>query len=177
MDASRRGDRSAFERLVRRHGGAALGLATALVGDRGRAEDVAQEAFLKAYARLGQLRESERFGPWLLGIVRGAALDALRREKRRPTVWREELADQTAAPPEEPGQALEMAERQARIRAAIAALPEHYREVVALKYEQDRSYEEIAALLETTKQTVESRLFRARQALRQELGSLLDEGA
>ena len=120
---------------MRRHGGAALGLATALVGDRGRAEDVAQEAFLKAYARLGQLRESERFGPWLLGIVRGAALDALRREKRRPTVWRapEELAEK-ASPPEGPGQALETAERQARIRAGIAAPPQHHRAGGGLNY-------------------------------------------
>ena len=92
------GDRSAFGELVERHARQTAALAYALVRDREKARDMAQEAFLEAFQALGGLREPARFGAWLAGIVRRRCIYAIRRERRAAKA----LAARAGAPPADP---------------------------------------------------------------------------
>jgi RNA polymerase sigma-70 factor (ECF subfamily) len=171
--AARAGDREAFGRLAQRYVRLAGAAAYAVVGEYQDAADVVQDALVKAHRRLGELRTPERFRSWLYGVVRTTALDMLRRRKRRPQVDLESTAIEGVDAGVEPAsERLARAELARHVRAGVAELPEGYREVVALKYLDERSYDEIAELLGTTVGAVESRLHRARRMLRNKLGRL-----
>ena len=169
-----RGDTKAFELLVARHTRFAGAVATSVVGDYHAAMDVVQEAFVKVLAGIGQLQDPERFRGWLRGVVRRAAIDHLRRRKvtgRSAKTLPGQDSDSAPLPSESPAPEEVLAREELRedIRAEIAQLPESQREVVMLKYLDERSYDEIAATLGVTVATVESRLFRARTTLRKRL--------
>src|SRR5688572_21637193 len=83
VERARQGDRDAFAELIRQYDRAALAVAFSILGNGDAAGDAAQEAFLRAWQRLQDLHDSTRFGGWLCGIVRNAAYDALRRDRRR----------------------------------------------------------------------------------------------
>ncbi|GIW72110.1 MAG: hypothetical protein KatS3mg102_1652 [Planctomycetota bacterium] len=175
--ACQRGDRAAFARLVERHLRLAGAAAYAVLGSYEEAADAVQEAFLKVQHRLGELREPQRFRSWLYGLVRTTALDRRRRQRREPAAATpesaalERIADERPAVPEH----LAHAELRAQVRRAVAQLPASYREVVVLKYLDERSYEEIAALLGESISAIESRLHRARALLRRQLRGLVPE--
>ena len=174
-----RGDPEAYGELVRRHQSAVYNVAYRLVGDRQEALDLAQEAFVRAYHALASFDQRRPFGPWINRIAANVALSWLQR-RRVPTVpltghpapaaGTAEAAGRT--PPDysaEPERVYLAVERQARVRAAILALPPHYRAVIELRHFQDLSYEEIAATLAIPLSDVKSHLFRARRLLRQSL--------
>lgn len=173
VEAFARGETAAFEALVARYVRLAGGVAYGIVGDYEAAADVVQEAFLKVHGAIRELREPERFKGWLYGIVRSAALDSLRREKRKRAASLsqveapEDLA--TEREPERPAAGAEQRELEERVLQEIRALPESYREVVILKYLDERSYKEISETLGITIETIESRLFRARKILKTKL--------
>ncbi|MBM4039518.1 MAG: sigma-70 family RNA polymerase sigma factor [Planctomycetes bacterium] len=160
VQQARAGQEHGFAALVRRYQGLVVARAYAVLHDRADAEDAAQEAFLRAFRSLGQLRDPAAFAPWLLQAVVNVARRAARRRARRPAAGIEaEPPDRREAHPE--------------VLDAIATLPEGYQQVIHLHYSQGCSCDEIARLLGLQVGSVTSRLTRARQMLRR----LLTESA
>jgi len=179
IERFRRGDGSGFEALVARYVRLAGAIAYGVVGEYAAASDVVQEAWLRVHQGLGDLREPEKFRAWLYGIVRSTALDWLRKNKRRPMPLsaikgREDLL---SGPGAAPAEMAEREERSALVLREVQALPESYREIVVLKYIEERSYGEISEILGVSIETIESRLFRARKLLRTRLAALLERPA
>jgi RNA polymerase sigma-70 factor (ECF subfamily) len=171
VDQALAGDQQAFGELVRPHQHSVYNLAYRMLGERGEAEDAAQEAFLRAYANLGSYDADRPFRTWLLSIASNHCIDRLR--KRRLT-W---LSIDENLPPhpalssheEEPEDTVIGNERAAMIQHLLDELAPEYRAAVVLRYWYDMSYTEIAEMLQTTESAVKSRLFRARQSLAEKL--------
>lgn len=168
------GDRHAFELLVARYTRFAGAVALGVLGDYHGALDVVQEAFVKVLRGLNDLDDPRRFKGWLRNVVRRTALDARRRRRVAgrsgdPLPGEEEGTVPLPAPDVRPEDLLARAELREQVRHEIAQLPETQREVVMLKYIEGMSYEAIAEATGLTVSTIESRLFRARNALRQRL--------
>ena len=136
-----------------------IAVAARLVGDE--AEDIVQEAVLRAFLSLSQLRDPLRFESWLCGIAINVAKMRLRRAALDRRVLGAAIGD--PSPPPEPPELLE------RIREAVEVLPPAQRDAVLLHYVDDLSCEEVAAVLGTTAGAVRVRLHRAREQLRREL--------
>jgi RNA polymerase sigma-70 factor, ECF subfamily len=165
------GDQQAFGELVQLHQHAVYNLAYRMLGERGEAEDAAQETFLRAYSHLDRYDSDRPFRTWLLSIASNHCIDRLR--KRRLT-WLS-LEEPLPAHPAlnsnelEPEDAVISNERGVLIQSMLAELPPDYRAAVVLRYWYDLSYTEIAEVLETTESAVKSRLFRARQTLAEKM--------
>jgi len=177
----RGGDRSAFAPLAERYSQRVVCLCLGIVYNRAAAEDLTQDCFLKAWRKLPSLREPEKFAGWLFGIARNLCLDWLRKQ-RRGAGGTVSLHDDDAAPPdprEGPRAELEQDDRAARIRQAVAQLPDKYREVIQLRYYSQACYQDIAATLQLSLAGVNQRLTRARTRLRESLvrQGLSEEGA
>jgi RNA polymerase sigma-70 factor (ECF subfamily) len=129
------------------------------------AEDVAQEAFAKAYRNFTQLRDRERFRAWLVRMTWRLAIDRLRSERRRTS--REDVSPVEPSRPQTPVQAVLEQERADKLWRAIDGLPEKLRIVVVLGGIEEHDIREVAALLGLPEGTVKSRLFLARQRLRE----------
>ncbi|HEY7529747.1 MAG TPA: sigma-70 family RNA polymerase sigma factor [Gemmatimonadota bacterium] len=175
VERSRAGDRDAFGALVRRHLPAAHAVALAVTGESADADDVCQDAFVAALAKLDECRNPDRFGAWLRQIVRNRARDLQRVRAARPQVRLEAAAD--AAGPDDPSAAVERRESAERLRAALATLREVGREVVLLHDLEGLRHREIADLLGLSEGAVRVQLFRARRALRARLQADAAAGA
>jgi RNA polymerase sigma-70 factor (ECF subfamily) len=169
---ARRGDTGAFGVLVGRHQRAALRTAFAVMGSESEAEDVTQEAFVKAFRALPRFREGLPLRPWLMQIVANEA-----RNRRRSQGRRERLAVRAAAvggtARRESGSAEELAlgaVSAGELRAALARLDDRDRTVIALRYFAGLSEAETAAALDVPAGTVKSRLSRALDRLRDQFG-------
>jgi RNA polymerase sigma-70 factor (ECF subfamily) len=160
------GDRVAFDALCSTHLARARAVARSVLGDDPTVDDVLQEAFLRAYQRLGQLGEPATFPAWLCAIVRNESVSWIRRQARGRAVGLEQAGDapQREADGENP--------RLAPLRSAFGKLSPSYREILAMKYDANLSYEQIAESLGTTVANVEKRLYRARQQLMEEMGKV-----
>jgi RNA polymerase sigma-70 factor (ECF subfamily) len=168
------GDRDAFRRLVEQESRAVIATCTRILGDRSEAEDVAQEAFLTAYRSLASWRSDGPFGAW---VSRIAVRLAIRHSaQHRQVVWLDPVFDGDpatatghAAVPEDgdPAHSVLRSERDAGLRAAVVALEEPYREVVALRFFAERSLSEIAFLTDRPVATVKTHLYRGLARLRQ----------
>jgi len=174
------GDRDAFEALyLRYHREVFLYLLSVLRSPQS-AEDVAQDVFVKLFHQIGSYRQQSPFNHWLFRMARNAGIDRLRREKVRRASSLDAAAedahpllerlDSGMATPEE---LLGTERRAALVRQAVEALPQPFREIVALREWQDLPYDAIASRLGISEGTVKSRLFRARQMLAQRLKRLL----
>ena len=176
------GDQSAFNVLVLKYQHRVLKLVSRFVNDATEAEDVAQEAFLKAYRALPSFRGDSAFYTWLYRIAINTAKNALVAHKRRPVDFDLDLQDP------------EQFERQARLKEAdtpeavlltdeirdvvekaMAQLPEDLRTAIVLRELEGLSYEEIAEAMDCPVGTGRSRIFRAREAIDKKLKPLLDE--
>lgn len=172
VQRARDGDVESFNRLVIQHQNAAYGLAYRFLRTREAAEDVTQEAFLRAYKNLPRFRGG-RFRSWLLRIVANAARDELRRRKRRPQRSLDEARDDPDAvplDPPDPGPSPEDVTLQGELRRvlerALGELPDDWRMVVLLSDVHGLSYQEVAESTGLALGTVKSRLSRARARLR-----------
>src|SRR4051794_29117370 len=155
------GDLQAFERLVERHRDLVLRVAARLVGDD-ESEDVAQDAFLRAYHRLARWRGDGSFRTWLLHIAHNSAIDALN-ARRIASLPLDESAHEVADATERtPAARLESAERLRRLDVKLKALSPPHRTVLVLRDVEGLSYEEIAAVAEMPLGSVKGRLHRAR---------------
>ena len=159
---ARKGDREAFRALVERHQGRALALARRLMRDDAEAEEVAQDAFLKAWSALPAFRAEASFGTWLHRIVYRRALDRLdalkarRRHEAAAPSWPEDGA--AVDDPDGPGDE--------RVRRLVESLPAAQRAAVTLYYFEDRSVQDAAKVLGMHENTMKTHLHRARAALR-----------
>lgn len=174
---ARGGDASAFEELVRTYEAPVYRLALHMCGGRAEdAQEVAQEAFLAAWRGLPRFRGQCRFSSWLYKLTANAAVDHLRREKRRPAAVPLENAGEPADP-HTPQEELERRELHRAVQQALDRLTPEHREVLLLRQMQGLSYQEIGAALSLEEGTVKSRLSRAKRQLRTILaeGNLLGE--
>lgn len=168
-----RGDGDAYDALVRRHYRAAFSLALGVLVNRQDAEDVCQDAFVKALERLDDCRDPGRFLPWMMMIVRNRSLSYRSYRKVRETA---ELLPETAESRDSPASDAVRAELGRTLQKALATLSEPQRQVVLLHDLDGWTHKQIADLLGMTEVRSRQHLFVARQLLRERLGpSLLRE--
>jgi len=167
------GDRAAFGTLVERYAAVARRVARAVLSDPDDADDAAQDALLSALVKLEQYDPRRPFGPWLLRIVANAATDRRRRRKVRRT---EPLDPGLAAHGTRPDTAAERRELSARLRQALAELPERRRIAVVLFDVEGYAHAEIADILGIPEGTVRSEVFHARRRLRVLLADWKEQG-
>jgi RNA polymerase sigma-70 factor (ECF subfamily) len=164
------GSQAAYHQLVTRYAGPAVNLATRMVRDRALAEDLAQEAFARAFDRLATYNGQARFASWFFQILHHVAVDYLRR-KRLPSVSLDEL--EAAGHPgfaspskaDSPAAQAEHSELAADLDTALAGIRPEYREAVVLRYREDLPVQEIAEIMGIPVGTVKTYLFRARKEL------------
>ncbi len=168
-----KGEREAFRLLVRRHQGMVTRFACRLLnGDRGAAEDIGQEVFLRLFRAAKRYAARGEMCAFLLTTTRNLCRDRLRRE--RPTQALDTILDYADASPSGEGFAL-LRERSATVHQAIAALPEEQRTVLILSHYEGISYNEIAAVVGCPAGTVASRKHHALAALRRALQPYMEE--
>jgi len=173
------GEQGAFKELMERYVRVAGAIAFSVVGDFHTAADIVQEAFVKAYMQLSNLRDPARFKTYLASAVKTTALDHLRRrgsEKRGHPVTFTEYPQEPANiafPAEVQAPEIESRELHDKVMQLVSELPPQYREVFVLKHVEELSYQEIAEILSLTPSAVEARLFRARKILRKHLDKIL----
>lgn len=169
-----RGDSAAFGRVVDLYQRRLFGLALMMTRDPSGAEEVAQDAFVRAFAHLDAYDAGRPFYPWISTIAVRLAQNWLVRRARTSTREGAELAtDHDAAAAEiDPLAGLIADERDRRLWRSVSALPSGERTAVILYYRQDMSVRAIAAALGVTDGTVKTLLFRARQRLRRTLGDI-----
>jgi RNA polymerase sigma factor (sigma-70 family) len=172
--AARRGDPTAFARLVHGNTNAVCAITTAILGNARAGEEVGQEVFVCAWQGLGKLEDPDRFGAWLRGIARNRAREALRSKAQRREVVGEVLAA-LADPAPDPGERLDGERQEAALWAALEGLDEDHREVLVLYYREGQSVEQVARQLELPEPTVRKRLSRARERLRDDVGDRLGQ--
>ena len=169
---AKRGDADAFEALLRMHEHIAFRTAYAIVGSAADAEEVTQEAFVKAYNALPRFRTGAPFRPWLLRIVANEARNRRRTLGRRAHLLNR-AADEAALgdPARSPEAAIVDAERRDELFAALARLKDEERTAIVARYFIGLSDEETAAALGVRRGAVKMRVFRALEHLRAELGA------
>jgi RNA polymerase sigma-70 factor (ECF subfamily) len=160
------GDLSAFEGIVRRWQGPLINLAYRFCHDRGRAEEMAQSAFLRAYRALATWRGEAAFSTWLFALATNLYRDEIRRIPAR-IVGLDEIAEPRDTRAIDGG--LEDKERDSAVRRAVSTLPTKYREALILFYFHSMDLENAARSLGLPVGTVKARLFRGRELLRDKL--------
>ena len=148
-----RGEVDAFGELVTRHQTSVFNACYRILHERGEAEDMTQETFIRAYGKLKTFDIERSFGPWIRRVAANVCLNYL--ESQKVTT---ELDDEK-----------EVRERSGQIHAALASLPPQYRIVVELRHYQEMSYDEIASEMKIPLSDVKSHLFRARKILAEKL--------
>jgi RNA polymerase sigma-70 factor, ECF subfamily len=165
------GDRECFAVLVRRHQDALHRHALGMVFDPESARDLVQESFIRAYRGLSRCRDPEKFGGWLFQILRNQCRDHLKNRRRLDVSLDETIP--AVANEDGPDAGFERLELRSVIDRALAQLPEAQREAFLMKHVEDRSYEEMAELLDCSESALKMRVLRAREALQ----SLLSDPA
>jgi RNA polymerase sigma-70 factor (ECF subfamily) len=160
---ARGGDLSAFEGLVERHRPVVTRVARRIAG-ADDADDVAQDAFLRAYHRLGRFRGEGPFRAWLLQITHNAAVSAIARRRSEPAGLAPEPEPEPGAT-KTPAQRLEERERRERLERKLRGLRPEHRAVLVLRDVEGLSYEEIAVVTASPLGSVKGRLHRARAEL------------
>jgi RNA polymerase sigma-70 factor (ECF subfamily) len=163
------GDLEAFEELVNRFKNRVYALVYRIVNQQQEAEDITQEVFLTVYEKLYQYDSSKSFAPWIFRIATNASISTLRRKKKVVMLNFDETFTSTYDVDysnSNPQFVLERKELNEEISQAIMKLPENYRTIIALRYHLDLDNQEIADVLEISKENVEVRIHRARKALR-----------
>lgn len=178
---AREGDFDAFEVLFDRHRLLVYRFAYQMVQKRDDAEDMVQEAFVRAYQNLHRYRDEAKFTTWLLRIVSNLCTDQARMSQRRSNLEQKEAVGaldwMTIGNFENPIDNLEEDRRRLALRKAIAALPEHHRQMIVMRDIEEREYNEIASVLGCTVGGAKLRVLRARRALRDRIAPLLGEEA
>lgn len=172
-DALRAGEEAAVRELVDRYGGLVFTVANRVLDDPARAEDVAQHTFVQAWRHADSFEPGRDFAPWLATIARRAAIDVVRRERRRSVTDLDSASDDPALAVLPPS--AEQIEAVWAVRAAVDSLGDSDREIVRLQYVEGNTQEEIAARLGIPVGTVKSRSHRAHRKLANRLAHLRDE--
>jgi len=166
------GDAEAYDTLVSKYLRRVVAIAWSITRNATDAEELAQEAFVKAYQNIGRFRAGERFGPWIGRIVTNLAFDVM---KHRRKFRHEELAGSEPAARRDDADVAAMSnDIGGRIDAAIESLPEMQRLVARLHLVEEMEHAEIAAVLDLSEGTVRSHLSHARTKLKEKLADLYD---
>lgn len=178
------GEAAAFEAIMRRHNRLLFRAARGVVHDDAEAQDVVQEAYLRAFARLSDFRGDAALGTWLARICIRAALDVLRQRRRSVVIDAAQAPDQEPppehamsyfAPPDgAPDAALARTELRAVLESAVQDLPPPYRSVFMLRAVQEMSVQEAAFCLDISEELVRTRYLRSRAMLRDALGARVE---
>jgi len=179
-----RGERGAYDLLVLKYQHKVVKLVMRYLGDPADAEDVAQEAFIKAYRALPQFRGDSAFYTWLYRIAINTAKNALAARNRNPVTYDLDMQGNDEAAemigklkdPETPEGLALTEEIRTIVNAAIGELPEDLRTAIVLRELEGMSYEEIASAMDCPVGTVRSRIFRAREAIDRKLREVFDAG-
>ena len=180
IERCKRGDLAAFNDLVRKYEKQVYNFAYRLTSNYDDANDVAQDAFLRVFNAIGSFRGDASFSTWLFRITTNVFLDERKRSKAHPHSSLDEyleldetsVARQIEDPSPTPDAVLEENERAQILQSAIGDLPEYQRAMVMLYHGQQKSYEEIAEIMDLPIGTVKSRLNRARLALKEKLSGI-----
>jgi len=164
------GDRDAYRLLVRRYGDTLHGHALRMTGSPDEAADLVQRALVKGFRKLGSCKDPERVGAWLFRIVANMCKDHVRGRRKDVSLTAVAGALRGSSNPEAD---LEGAEIRQKIWGALDALTPEQKEAFVLKHVEGRTYEEIAAVMNTSVASLKMRVHRAREALR----GLLEEYA
>lgn len=172
VEAHLAGDARAFEVLVHRYQARLLNFVYRIVGDRERAEDLVQEAFVRVYRHVGRFDRSKKFSTWIYTIASNLAKNELRNRSRSPLVLFTTLAPQDDDDRQvdfednqpQPDEVFRRRHLKDVVDQSVARLPAHHRDVFVLREIEGRSYEEIAEITHCNLGTVKSRLNRARNA-------------
>lgn len=154
------GNNESFGVLVRRYERELMGHALTLLGNREDALDAVQETFLRAFKAINQFQVGKRFYPWIYGILRNFCVDKFRKVKEEP------LQEKVWNPAELYSGLAESDEKIKQLWSALGKLEREDREIIVLKHLENRSYEDIAQILQILRGTVMSRLYRAREKLK-----------
>lgn len=174
VEAAQDGDKKAFGLLIRQNQKRLFRFVFGLVGSFDVAEDIVQEAFVKAYTALESFRTEYSFYPWLATIARNLAYNHIHREEKRESL--DSLQEKGYDPQSAdlgPLDNLLNGEAQKRFFKAVKALPAKYRAVFVLRHFEGMDYTQIASYLKIPPGTVDSRLYRARQILLESVKDLL----
>jgi len=176
---ARNGDYGAFEKLFDRHRTLVYRFAYQMTSRRDDAEDVVQEAFVRAYQNLHRYRDEAKFTTWLLRIVTNLCTDQARMSQRRLALEQQEASGaldwMTSGDIEDPVHNLEADRRKIALRSALNALPPHHKAVIVLRDIEEREYPDMAAILGCTVGGAKLRVLRARRALKERIAPLLGE--
>jgi len=174
IERAQSGDTGAYDALVSHYSKRVLSIAWGIVRNAHDAEDLAQEAFVKAYQSIGRFRSEEPFGPWIFRITTNLALDTLKHRRR---VRHEEIREsEPAARRDSADLAAKTNEITRRIGEALDELPEMQRVVARLHLVEQFEHREIAAMTGLSEGTVRSHLSHARAKLREKLADLYGDG-
>jgi RNA polymerase sigma-70 factor (ECF subfamily) len=176
-----RGERGAFDLLVLKYQHKVVKLVARMLRDPAEAEDVAQEAFVKAYRAIGSFRGDSAFYTWLYRIAVNTARNTMASRQRRPLDYEADLSESEQSAVEsrmrhgDTPEAVALSDEiHHTVNGAIGALPEDLRTAIILREVEGLSYEEIAEAMDCPVGTVRSRIFRAREAIDRSLKPLLD---
>lgn len=161
------GSEAAFAELVERYNDLLHRHAQRMLGRVDDAEDVVQAAWIRAYRRLAQCRDPERFGAWVFRIAANGCKDALK--ARRKDVVPMESVGEISSPLDGPDEGAERSEQRRRIAAALERLPPDQREAFLLKHVEGWSYEELSERLDVGVSALKMRVHRAREELQRYL--------
>lgn len=183
---ARKGSEEAFEELIKRHSRYMLGIAYGLLGSREDAEEVVQDAFIKAHGSIASLREDSLFPAWLSRIVVNMSRNRYKWNKVRGDGLNISISAQTADRGQDakgdmelpsnlpsPDKEAENAEMERKIMSEIERLPDTLREAIVLRHVKDMSYKQIADVLGENIDTVKTRISRGRAAIAARLGGKL----
>ena len=171
-----KGDQDAFAEIVEIYSNSIFQLGYRMLGNRHEAEDIAQEAFIRAFVNIKSFNQDLKFSTWLFRIATNLCIDRIR--KKKPDYYLDAevsgtdgltMYSQLSSNSPLPEKELESLELQESVQKEILKLPEKYRAVIVLKYIEELSLKEISEILDMPLGTVKTRIHRGREALRQQL--------
>jgi RNA polymerase sigma-70 factor (ECF subfamily) len=183
IEAHLRGDPRAFDQIVTRYQVRLLNFVYRMIGDRERAEDLVQEAFLRVYRHLDRFDRTRKFSTWIYTIASNLAKNELRNRSRSPLLRFEQTRTREDEDPRpvdfedpdsRPDELYDRRTLKALVDETVAKLSSHHREVFVLRELEGKSYEEIAEIMHCNLGTVKSRLNRARQSFAELIQPHLD---
>mgnify|MGYP003499260849 FL=1 len=174
-----KGDQNAYADIVNLYQHKLYQICYRMLGNKQEAEDIAQEAFVRAYINLHSYDQKRKFSTWIYRIATNLCIDRIR--KKKPDYYLDaevagtdglDMYSQIAADEKLPEDVVAQMELQERIQYEISRLPDKYRSVIVLKYIEELSLQEISEILDMPLGTVKTRIHRGREALRKQLSNL-----
>ncbi|HSM69527.1 MAG TPA: sigma-70 family RNA polymerase sigma factor [Xanthomonadales bacterium] len=164
LEDCKRGDRQALDSLVRRYERPIYNAAFRMLGNPDEAADVMQTTFLKAFENLDRFNPKFKFFSWIYRIAINESINQLNRRGRQ-----EPLAETLASATRGPDEKLDVGRKSQQVQAVLMTLQEDHRAVIVLRHYSECSYRQIGEILQIPEKTVKSRLFTARQVMKQKL--------